>query len=151
MAVLLTTGAAVPAHADSDGAGATRTSGDVHAQGAGVFRTYGDRVHVSSSAPRTASAHGWWRKFSDDGSKAKVTVWLQVRAKKGSRWHTVAKGVKTIKPAKPRSRKPSTTALKKCNNHRTRQWRSLIDVDVVGVNDSPEKAYTKTVKLRCGV
>ncbi|MDF4253295.1 hypothetical protein [Streptomyces sp. WMMB303] len=164
VAALLTVGATVPACAESDSSRAGRTSapdtseagseseaGGVNAAGAGIFRTYGDKVHVSSSKPRTASAHGWWRKFSGPGSKAKVTVWLQVRTKSGKKWHTVAKGVKNIKSAKSRSRKPSTTARKGCNNHKTRQWRSLIDVDIIGVGDSPEKAYTKTVKLRCGV
>lgn len=119
--------------------------------GAGRFGTYGDKVHVSSTPPRTASAHGWWKKFSGPGSKAKVTVWLQVRAKGGKKWHTVSQADKTIKPAKRGSSKPRTTARKTCANHQTRQWRSVIDVDIVGVADTPEKAYTKPVKLRCGV
>ncbi|NSC21822.1 hypothetical protein FM076_11675 [Streptomyces albus subsp. chlorinus] len=131
------------------------STGDVrtetYAAGAGRFGTYGDRVHISRTAPRTASAHGWWKKFSGPGSKAKVTIWLQVRAKKGKKWHTVAKGVKKVKPANPGSSKPRATARRKCSSKKTRQWRSLIDVDIIGVADSPEKAYTKPVKRRCAV
>ncbi|MEU8570265.1 hypothetical protein AB0C51_18270 [Streptomyces pathocidini] len=78
-----------------------------------------------------------------------MTVWLQVKS--GTKWHTVAKKPKNIKPAKRGSRKPSTTARKACANHKTRTWRSVIDVDVIGVADSAEKAVTKPVKLRCGV
>ncbi|MFJ2609642.1 hypothetical protein ACIO13_32375 [Streptomyces sp. NPDC087425] len=46
---------------------------------AGVYASNGDYVHVSSTKPATASAHGWWFKVKGPGSKAKVTIWLQTR------------------------------------------------------------------------
>jgi hypothetical protein len=31
------------------------------------------------------------------------------------------------------------------------KWRSVVDVDIIGVADTPEKAITPTQKLACGV
>ncbi|WP_233534284.1 hypothetical protein [Streptomyces murinus] len=63
------------------------------AAGPGVFITDGDRVHISSTPPRTASAHAWWTHVSGPGTKPRL----------------------------------------------------------IGVPDSPEKAYTKPVTVKCGV
>lgn len=41
-------------------------------------------------------------------------------------------------------------ARKTCENRDKTQWRSVIDVDLIGIADSPEKAVTKTVTLSCG-
>ncbi|MFE9489737.1 MULTISPECIES: hypothetical protein [unclassified Streptomyces] len=38
----------------------------------------------------------------------------------------------------------------KCENRIKTQWRSVIDVDLIGIADSSEKAVTKTVTLSCG-
>ncbi|MER7396908.1 hypothetical protein ABT381_15510 [Streptomyces sp. NPDC000151] len=168
VALLLSVGAAIPASADSSGSGVESTAtsdvfgrsasegakGNLRAAAeAGVFITDGDRVHISSNKKegRVASAHGWWRKINGPGTKAKVTVWLQVKAKSGNKWHSVSKKSSNVKSANKRSSKPRTTARKKCSNKQSRQWRTVIDVDIIGVNDSPEKAYTKPVKVRCGV
>ncbi|MEW2432637.1 hypothetical protein AB0952_00330 [Streptomyces caniferus] len=40
---------------------------------------------------------------------------------------------------------------KKCANSSKHQWRTMIDVDLIGVADSPEKAYTTPVTVKCGV
>ncbi|MFJ2816755.1 hypothetical protein ACIQOU_22315 [Streptomyces sp. NPDC091279] len=121
---------------------------------AGVYASNGDYVHVSSTKPATASAHGWWFKVKGPGSKAKVTIWLQTRKKGTSKWHTVAKGAKTVKPSKKLNKAPSTwraNARKTCANRQVREWRSVIDVDIIGVADSPEKAVTKVRQVKCGV
>ncbi|NSC22570.1 hypothetical protein FM076_15850 [Streptomyces albus subsp. chlorinus] len=57
------------------------------------FTTHGDDAHVTRGE---VSVHGWWIKQSGPAGKAKVTVWLQ--AHKRSKWKTVAKGVRTVKP-----------------------------------------------------
>lgn len=114
----------------------------------GTYITNGDRVHVSSTPPRTASAHGWWIKVSGAGTKAKVTIWLQTKKSNG-RWRSVAKGQKTVKSGGGSSRRANVR--KTCANAQKRQWRSLIDVDIIGVSDSPEKAVTKAVTVRCGL
>ncbi|MFE3140694.1 hypothetical protein [Streptomyces scopuliridis] len=115
----------------------------------GVIITDGDRVHVSSTPPPTASAHGWWKKVSGPGDKARVTIDLQVKNADGS-WRTVATGSKVVKPGGGSARRAN--ARKQCVNvNRTIHWRSVIDVDIIGVVDSPEKAVTATQSLRCAV
>jgi hypothetical protein len=118
------------------------------ANGPGVFITNGDRVHISSTPPRTASAHAWWTHVSGPGTKAKVTIWLQMKS--GKKWHSVAKNAKNLKSGNGGSAR-RVVARKKCANHNKRQWRTMIDVDLIGVADSPEKAYTKQVTVKCGV
>ncbi|WP_326619537.1 hypothetical protein OG863_19615 [Streptomyces decoyicus] len=122
--------------------------------GPGVYASNGDHVHVSSTKPATASGHGWWFKVKGPGSKAKVTIWLQTRKKGAKKWHTVAKGSKIVKPSKKLNKAPSTwraNARKKCANRQVREWRSVIDTDIIGVADSPEKAVTKVRPVKCGV
>ncbi|MCX4730480.1 hypothetical protein [Streptomyces sp. NBC_01363] len=41
-------------------------------------------------------------------------------------------------------------ARKTCEGRKKTQWRSLIDVDVIGEADSPEKAVTATMTSNCG-
>ncbi|WP_229820774.1 MULTISPECIES: hypothetical protein [Streptomyces] len=118
------------------------------APSAGAFISNGDRVHVSSTPPRTASAHAWWIKVSGPGTKAKVTIWLQTKTKNG-KWRSVAKGSKTVKPGGGSSRRAN--ARKTCANAQKTQWRTMIDVDIIGVNDTPEKAYTAAVTVKCGL
>ncbi|RII08551.1 hypothetical protein DSC45_33080 [Streptomyces sp. YIM 130001] len=118
------------------------------APSAGAFVTNGDRVHVSSTPPRTASAHAWWIKINGPGTKAKVTIWLEMKST-GGKWHAVSKGAKTVKSGGGSARR--AVARKKCSNSKPRMWRTKIDVDIVGVADSPEKVYTKAVKVKCAV
>ncbi|MEW9517667.1 hypothetical protein [Streptomyces tubercidicus] len=118
------------------------------ANGPGVFITNGDRVHISSTPPRTASAHAWWTHISGPGTKAKVTIWLQMKS--GRAWHSVAKNAKNLKSGNGGSAR-RVVARKKCSNSSKHQWRTKIDVDLIGVADSPEKAYTKPVTVKCGV
>ncbi|MFJ4770611.1 hypothetical protein ACIP88_16070 [Streptomyces uncialis] len=120
---------------------------------AGVFYTNGDYVHISSTPPATASGHGWWFKVNGPGAKAKVTVQLQAYDAKAKKWKTVATGNKTVKPSKKLKSAPSSNranARKTCKGTAKVQWRSVIDVDIIDVNDSPEKAVTTARSLNCG-
>ncbi|MEU2450727.1 hypothetical protein ABZ605_11765 [Streptomyces sp. NPDC012765] len=119
------------------------------APSAGVFYTNGDNVHISSTAPAAASGHGWWVKISGPGTKAKVTIELQALDYRDNKWKTVATGSKTVYSGTGSANRAA--ARKVCTNRIMQvQWRSRIDVDIIGVNDSPEKAVTKTQKLWCG-
>ncbi|MFI5771298.1 hypothetical protein ACIA74_22690 [Streptomyces sp. NPDC051658] len=123
-----------------------------HAADAGLFYTNGDDVHVSSTPPATASGHGWWVrvKGGKPGEKAKVTIWLQAKDRHG-KWRSVASGSKKVKPTKGKaSSTHRANARKTCEGRRKTQWRSLIDVDVIGEADSPEKAVTVTMTFNCG-
>lgn len=42
-------------------------------------------------------------------------------------------------------------ARKTCANRQVREWRSVIDTDIIGVADTPEKAVTKVRRVTCGV
>ncbi|MEE1770149.1 hypothetical protein PUR34_18860 [Streptomyces sp. JV185] len=116
----------------------------------GGFVTDGDHVHVSSTPPATASAHGWWMDplGKHKNVKAKVTVWLQT--KHGNTWRTVAEGSKKVKAGGKGASSRRANARKTCENRDRTQWRSVIDVDLIGIADSPEKAVTRTVTLACG-
>jgi hypothetical protein len=140
-AVAMSVGVAAPsAHAASE-----TTISDV-----GGFVTDGDHVHVSSTPPATASAHGWWLDplGKHKNVKAKVTIWLQT--KHGNTWKTVAEGSKKVKAGGKGASSRRANARKTCKNRDRTQWRSVIDVDLIGIADSPEKAVTKTVTLSCG-
>ncbi len=113
-----------------------------------VFETGGDRVHVSSTPPRTASAHGWWRDKSAGNTKAKVTVELQVQKSDGS-WRTVATGSKTVKQGGGSSRRAN--ARKTCVGAKKTKWRSRVDVDIIGQFDTPNKLITPATEFNCGV
>ncbi|WP_399087592.1 hypothetical protein ACGH2B_11280 [Streptomyces sp. BBFR2] len=148
-ALLGATGApATAAPATDPTALATEQAAPAAARGPGVFITNGDRVHISSTPPRTASAHAWWTHVSGPGTKAKVTIWLQMKS--GKKWHSVAKNAKNLKSGNGGSAR-RVVGRKTCANSSRHQWRTKIDVDLIGVPDSPEKAYTKPVTVRCGV
>lgn len=152
VAVVMSVGLATPPAAAASDAAVTSdgaVTSDDAASEVGAFVTDGDHVHVSSTPPPTASGHGWWLDpFNKHRSvKATVTVWLQ--AKDGGRWVTVAKGARRVKSGGGSSRRAD--ARKRCENRERTQWRSVIDVDLIGIPDSPEKAVTTTVTLACGV
>jgi hypothetical protein len=70
------------------------------AQDTGLFTSEGDYVHISSTPPRAASAHGWWIVDASVGEPpefANVTVQLQIRIE--DRWVDVgAAGSEQVRP-----------------------------------------------------
>jgi hypothetical protein len=76
-----------------------------------------------------------------------VTIWLQAKDGHG-KWHSVAEGAKVVKSGGGSSRRANVR--KRCQGTGEVSWRSVIDVDIIGVSDSPEKAVTKTVSVHCG-
>lgn len=109
----------------------------------GVFQTKGDYVHVTRGQ---ASGHGWWLKGTTKATKAKVTVQLQYKPKKNSSWHNRGKaGVKTIKPGTSKRANARMT----CRSSGNKQWRSWIDVDLIGYLDTPNKLYTPARTIKC--
>lgn len=127
-------------------AGASEARGRQPAAVAGVFKTDGDDVHISSTPPRTASAHGWWIKYSGPGSTAKVTVLLQVIGYYGE-WDTVAVGSAILAPGGGSGRR--ATARKTCSSSAATTWRSEIDVDIINVSDTPERLITDHRRSAC--
>ncbi|WP_026249031.1 hypothetical protein [Streptomyces sp. LaPpAH-108] len=134
---------APPAWADEPGpaGSASARSGSVDG-----FLTGGDSVHYSSTPPPTISAHGWWLDRNSGGHKARVTVELQV-LDRGVHWRTVAKGSKVVKQGGGSSRRAN--ARKTCEGSARTKWRSRVDVDIIGVADSPNKLTTPAKTFRC--
>lgn len=109
----------------------------------GVFQTKGDYVHVTGGQ---ASGHGWWLKGTTKAVKAKVTVQLQYKPKKNSSWNNRGKAdVRTIKPGTSKRANARVT----CRSSGKKQWRSWVDVDLIGYLDTPDKLYTSARTLKC--
>lgn len=110
------------------------------------FITDGDAVHVSSSAFE-ASGHGFWRNINCKATKAVVTVQLQQFYSDGKWRNKGTVGKKTVKSGGGAGKRATGRAA--CNSKTLTGWRSVIDVDLVGQPDSPEKGVTKAVNINC--
>lgn len=110
------------------------------------FLQYGDWVHISSTAPRAASGHGWWENVDCDAVLADVTVQLQIY--KGGSWKNVGSaGRKRVYSGGGSANRAAARVT--CANSNSYKWRSVIDVDVVGVADAANKLTTGEKTLAC--
>ncbi len=110
------------------------------------FRVEGDYVHVSSSAFE-ASGHGWWINRDCQATHAVVTVQLQQYYSDGS-WRNVGTvGKATVRSGGGTGNR--ATGRAGCNSSDVTGWRSVIDVDVVGILDDPRKYTTATRNISC--
>jgi hypothetical protein len=111
-----------------------------------TFTTKGDYVHVSSSAFE-ASGHGWWVNGDCPASMAVVTVQLQEYYSDG-RWRNKGTvGRKTVRSGGGAGNR--ATGRAGCNNNGLAGWRSVVDVDLVGVADDPRKLTTPARNIGC--
>jgi hypothetical protein len=114
-----------------------------------VFQTLGDAVHLSSTPPPAMSAHGWWRRISGPATQARVTVQIQQH---WGGWVSVGSpGVATVRSGGGAGNR--ATARVGCHQYagRTYTYRSIVDVDIIGYNDTPEKLYTPARETNCSV
>jgi hypothetical protein len=107
------------------------------------FRMEGDYVHISIG---DASGHGWWVNIDCDATQAIVTIQLQQYIN-GSWEDAGSPGQKTVYSGGGSANRAVARAF--CNNSAATQWRSEIDVDVIGILDTPGKYYTPTRSLYC--
>jgi hypothetical protein len=117
-----------------------------------VFLTGGDLAHLSSTPPPTMSAHGWWVLVKGKATRAMVTVQLQ--QKKGSGWVNVGTpGRKIVPSSRVSGRKFRATGRARCHRYkrRTYTYRSVVDVDIIGYADTPDRLVTSAVTARCSV
>lgn len=109
--------------------------------------TGGDYVHISSTPPRSASAHGWWTYPTKTELVADVEVQLQIR--RGGRWVDVGTpGVERVRPGGGSSNR--SNARVPCLSSADTERRSVVDVDIVGRLDNPGKLVTPARRLGCG-
>lgn len=144
--------AAVPAPAPVDNAGSleiigsSATSTDASVSAVCVFYTRGDYVHISSSAFE-ASGHGWWVNGDCSATSAVVTVQLQQYYSDGS-WRNVGSvGSATVRSGGGAGNR--ATGRAGCNSSSLTGWRSVIDVDLVGLADDPGKLTTPSQNIYC--
>lgn len=112
------------------------------------FYTQADYVHVSSTPPAQASGHGWWMNSTcPAGTTAIVTVQLQKRNVLGIWVNVGTKGTATVAPGGGAGKR--ATGRYTCKDSTKHQFRSIVDVDLVGLNDTPETATTPEQTLAC--
>lgn len=110
------------------------------------FLTYGDYVHISSTPPRAASAHGWWVRIDNEASVALVQVQLQI--KRAGLWLDVGSvGRQIVKSGGGSANRVS--ARVPCVGSDVHEWRSVVDVDLVGYLDSADRHVTPARLLPC--
>lgn len=111
-----------------------------------AFLVRGDDVHISSSAFE-ASAHGWWVNLTcPTGTRAVVTVQLQQHS--NGAWRNVGtRGRATVSSGGGAGNR--ATGRARCSSNQRTAWRSVIDVDLVGIIDDPSKLTTRTTNINC--
>lgn len=110
------------------------------------FFTRGDNVHVSSSAFE-ASGHGWWINGNCNSTSAVVTVQLQQYYSDGSWRNTGTVGRATVRSGGGSGNRATGRAA--CYSSSATGWRSVIDVNVVGILDDPRKLTTPSQNILC--
>ena len=110
------------------------------------FNTRGDYVHISRTPPRAASAHGWWERIDNEAPLALVTVQLQI--KRLGPWLDVgAPGSEVVKAGGGSANRAN--ARVPCVGFGVHEWRSVVDVDLIGYVDSAERTITSARTLPC--
>lgn len=111
-----------------------------------MFDSEGDYVHVSATALE-ASGHGWWINRSCRATLAVVTVQLQQYYSDGI-WRNVGTvGQQTVTSGGGTGNR--ATGRASCPTRDRTGWRSLIDVDVVGILDGPGWKVTAAQNIDC--
>jgi hypothetical protein len=124
-------------------------------QDAGAFTGKGDDVHISSTPPRSASAHAWWMIDTSAGTPpthAVVTIQLQIKRQdeNGTSWVDAGEpGSERVKPGGGSANR--ATARVPCTNSARSVWRSVIDVDIIGFADTPNQTITRERTIPCTV
>lgn len=116
----------------------------------GTFETLGDYVHKTGS---DASAHGGWKRKSGEATKAKVKIKLQTKENRRfwfDSWPDATPWTEeTVRSSHRRSRN-RVNVRKRCNGSAVTWWRSVVDVDIIGYWDTPNKFVTDPRMLECG-
>lgn len=119
------------------------------AQGALICVAYtkGDYAHISNTPPKSASAHGWWINGNCNTTKARVTARLQI--KRAGVWVNVTGSTGTSTVFSGGGAGDRATARIACRSNESYQWRSVVDVDPVGILDTPNTLKTAGRTLSC--
>jgi hypothetical protein len=125
-------------------------SGDITA-GSCTYRQAVDNAHISSTAPRAVSVHGWWiHRAGTCPSTANVDTYLQGYwcDQFGCRWITVGYDSGDVRAGGGSGNR--ITARHQCSSaSKTVGFRGYVDVDLNGVSDPSGYTYSPPQNLTC--
>ena len=118
--------------------------------GSCTYRTRSDDIHFSTSQ---LSVHGWWEKVSPTGCPSRADVYVKLQGV----WCDFGVGAcwwKTIDTDKDRLRSGGgrghrVTARGDCVSTAVTGFRSVVDVDLVGVSDPANRLKSSPVDFAC--
>lgn len=108
--------------------------------------TRGDNVHRSSTG-FAASGHGWWVNVNCSATQADVTVQLQQYYSDGVWRNRGSAGAERVYSGGGSGNRANARAV--CADSRTTGWRSVVDVDLVGLIDDSSVLITPSVNISC--
>ena len=109
------------------------------------FETRGDDVHMSIP---DVSGHGWWMNFGCAASQADVTIRLQAYYEDGV-WRYVGSTGRARVYSGGGSANRATARARCARLSGKYGFRSVVDVDLVGVNDPADVLVTRPRDLPC--
>lgn len=115
------------------------------------FLTGVDNPYISrSSAKKAVHVHGWWTTSYKDlvNRRAKVTVQMQSYTDAAGWFNVGSLASGTHRQGGGSGKR--TTGHFECKNDALTRWRAYVDVDIIGVWDTPGKRFSKEVELHCG-
>jgi hypothetical protein len=135
-------------YAPYDGLVPLTTSAPISAGGC-TYTQVNDDPHISSTAPRAASVHGWFNRVGGTCPQADVTAGLQAYwcDMFGCQWITVATGASRVSAGGGSANR--ATARQVCSSSPIVGWRGWTDVDLVGISDPGGVTYSNIVNLGC--
>lgn len=118
-----------------------------------MFESHGDRPHLSSTAwhatPRRYEivAKAWWNAVNGPATHARVTVRLQQR--RSGRWRDAGRRGSAVLRSHRQGRYGKAVAVAPCAPRGEARYRSVIDVDIIGHDDTPDKLYRGPHDVTC--
>ena len=130
---------------------------DTSARWVCLFTGKGDEVHTSTNyshiSQLDASGHAWWEEFWGWCPEyADVTIQLQqlmCYENLGICYWDDAGHSSEGRVREGRGSANRVNGRTPCHSTDATAWRSEIDVDLVGMSDSPNKQYTDAVNINC--
>jgi hypothetical protein len=109
-----------------------------------------DWAHISStSVYRAVQSHGNWGNVNCDYKSAVVTTMVMKKNATGVFVNVGDAGKKTLRPASSLTSSARVTAHYRCKATGDHVFKSWTDVDIVGIDDAPNKQYSPPRTLKC--
>lgn len=106
--------------------------------------TRGDYVHITAGQ---ASGHGWWDNINCNTTLADVTIQLQQYHADGI-WRNIGvSNTKRVRSGGGAGHRANARVT--CRSTATTGWRSIVDVDLVGLVDDRSVLITSTINRAC--